>query len=137
LNISSVSCVRYQRVFFNLNYWLLHMKFVFNFEILRMWHICITINTRRFWLFHTQHHADDFENEQKKNPLEQHSCLLKSRWYQNASLLFNCIYVVVLYGLVSFVRVISVCTLSGFVLCIICFLNKCKKWQQTCFCHFI
>jgi hypothetical protein len=34
----------------------------------------ITINTRRFWLFHTQHHADDIENEQKKNPLEQHSC---------------------------------------------------------------
>jgi hypothetical protein len=27
--------------------------------------------------------------------------------------------------------------LSGFVLCIICLLNKCKKWQQTCFCHFI
>ena len=26
-----VSWVRYQRVFFNLNYWLLHMKFVFKF----------------------------------------------------------------------------------------------------------
>ena len=45
-----------------------------------------------------------------------------------------------LYGLVSlcksYIR-LSVCTLSGFVLCIICLLNKCKKWQQTCFCHFI
>ena len=28
LKISSVNCVRYRRVFFNLNYWLLNMKFV-------------------------------------------------------------------------------------------------------------
>jgi hypothetical protein len=31
------------------------------------------------------------------------------------------------------VRVVSVCTLSGFVLCFICLFNKCKKWQQTYF----
>jgi hypothetical protein len=40
LNISSVSYVRYQRAVFNLNYWLLDMKFVFSFEILHMWQIC-------------------------------------------------------------------------------------------------
>jgi len=30
------------------------------------------------------HNADDIENEHQTNLLEQHSCLLKSRWYQNA-----------------------------------------------------
>jgi len=33
-----------------------------------------------------------------------------------------------------FIRVISVCTLFGFVLCLTWFFNKCKKWQHTCGC---
>lgn len=47
LNISSVSCVRYQRVFFNLNYWLLDMKFVF--KLLKFYTCDIfVISTKRY-----------------------------------------------------------------------------------------
>ena len=73
-------------------------------------------------------------------------CLLLLVWQHSILVLYlyiECYSVYIcscLYGLVSlcksYIR-LSVCTLSGFVLCIICLLNKCKKWQQTCFCHFI
>ena len=47
LNISSVSYVRYQRVFFKLNYWLLHMKFVFNFDLKLYTRDTFVISTKR------------------------------------------------------------------------------------------
>jgi len=54
-----------------------------------------------------------------------HSCMSNNR---------SICYVVVCMVSYVCVRVISFCTLSGFVLCISWLLNKCRKWQQTCFC---
>ena len=34
----------------------------------------------------------------------------------------------------AWIRVIYVCTFSGFVLCFTRLFNRCKKWQHTCFC---
>ena len=41
-------------------------------------------HTKILTISHRQvHHANDIDNEKKNNPLDQHSCLLKSRWYPN------------------------------------------------------
>jgi hypothetical protein len=58
-----------------------------------MWHNWIAFqkggihnnqHTKILTISHRQvHHANDIDNEKKNNPLDQHSCLLKSRWYPN------------------------------------------------------